>query len=227
MLAIAQLLPLLTTLAGTGARAAAMTRMGAAGQAVGQTLATGGKAGQSFMGGGMKDFDRHMKLLPPVIGKATRAIKDWITGLVASGHELKRFDSRIQTAYAEMERANIVRQVGSAQRTGGSRQALTESYTDFLDAMQPGLDALTNIQNNVASIFLSTAASATKWFQEIPGIKQLLESINQNTRHAQSEKAIPWLDFMQQLSDGRLSGRKGDFIDEPRAKEGVDEFFSR
>lgn len=109
-------------------------------------------------------------------------LRDFVT-MLNSQVEKQRYkadyDAPIAQEYAELEINRMQRQIMSSQVTSDSTSRLAESLDKFEGALQPAIDAFTNIMNNFKAVLAEKATQGLAFLDEIakfvPQLKQALD----------------------------------------------------
>lgn len=81
------------------------------------------------------------------LSKLPRLLVNWSAALVDSQRPLAQFSGTLAMAFGRAEQREILRNMASAGRTGGTTSELSNSLQDLHDILQPIRDTVTNVLN--------------------------------------------------------------------------------
>lgn len=149
-------------------------------------------------------------------------LQDWGDSLIESRRAIAAWNGQIAGAMLEQERRQIVRGIGSGQRTAFSTRALVDAMDDLLDEVQPLKDVVTNSLNLIVVLLtrgLTTLIQIAKILGPAAGVPGMIATIALVVQEWQAKnKAMDpnFVQFIQQQLD--LHGRPGKKQDRPKRK---------
>lgn len=140
-----------------------------------------------------------------------KKIISWSKAILEGARSLKQFNAQIAVAFAEADVRTIERQVKSGQRVSPAIEALSDSFQDFLDALQPIKDDLTIIVSLVLVQALNVLAEIVKQLDEL-GVISLIagKSLEQlkELNDRDKEELLPVQEFFNAVADGKYTEKR-------------------
>lgn len=143
------------------------------------------------------------------LSKAPGLIKSWGESLVESQRTISRFSPVMAQAFAQQERRETVRGIGSAQRTGGATSDLSSSLQDLADQIQPLRDTIQVVMArglNVGVQYLVRLVKVAEGIFEIAkrwdptGTAKLLEMMEEESRLKSALAMQPLVSELRKLN---------------------------
>lgn len=162
----------------------------------------------------IKKITTGFKGLADTITELPGALRSWGDSLVESQRHLRDYNGSIAYAFSESERREMLRNVESGARTGGSTASLSEALSDLKDEIQWHKDIMTNGFNGVVTVLtqllvaaLKTADAAERVAEQVPIIGPILQTWRRllDQQKPVNTPAQDLLDYMNNMPPTRIN----------------------
>ena len=126
---------------------------------------------------------------------ATKKIKDFADATLESQRELARFEGKIASVFARLDRQEAILAARTAAGTSGSTQLLGEQMMALRDEWQPmreDLATLKNLMGAVATAGLRATNFIIQWHPVVIGLRKVIEAAERWLGGGAPE-AAPWM----------------------------------
>ena len=134
------------------------------------------------------------------------ALMHWGESLKDSQEHLKMFSGVLANAYLESQVRGMMRDFGSAQRTGGTTADLIKSLDNLKDDLQDYKDVFTNMSNYILRIGLDVSTWGLTIAERLLFLREIRDEINKwfATSGDTKPAAFDLMDNIRKLPDERV-----------------------
>lgn len=135
--------------------------------------------------------------MPPAIMRWGQSLKD-------SQEHLKNFSGLLAHTYQQSQVREMLRNIGSAERTGGTTTDLVGALDDLRDDLQPYKDLFTNVSNKIAAFGLKILDGVLKVVEKVTPLDEITDMLNKLMADHDGKKpaAFEMMDSIRKLPLG-------------------------
>lgn len=141
-----------------------------------------------------------------------RLMEGWGRELLDAQKHLAQFNGQIATSFAESDKAEILRNIESGQRTAKSTGQLSKAWDELQNETQPYKDAGTNVMNTIGAGLIRMTAVMIQIAESVTWIAELVNWSNEEQKK-NPQNDLPFVQFMHRIEENEKKSR------DPRAKK--------
>lgn len=140
---------------------------------------------------------------------ASKALETFVWGISESNRGLARWNGEIAASFAQLDIANMRRDIQTADATSGSTVALNSAFNDLMTELQPMRETVATGLNVIGILAAKTGqvmAILNSWNPYVIAFKWALEQIEENTKPDGAGVGDPLTGWLRGMGSGMGPG---------------------